>query len=225
MKDSLAYKILSELVTSYLRLVKKICRYIDKLIRVIKDHYYDKKVGVETSESYFYRFRDNVSLYKDMHIQRPTPYRTLEKIIEYLKVDQGDIFIDLGCGKGRAIFLVAAQKLKKVIGIELDPGLVKIARRNLENVKNNNTPVEIINDDAATFKTKEGTIFFLYNPFGPSTLKKILNNIKESLTLNPRNIRIVYFDPECRYLFDAEDWLTLEKIIDNGEIIIWHNKL
>ena len=47
--------------------------------------------------------------------------------MNYLKLDANDVFVDLGCGKGRAVFLAAAQKLKKVIGVELRKELADIA--------------------------------------------------------------------------------------------------
>jgi cyclopropane fatty-acyl-phospholipid synthase-like methyltransferase len=224
MKNLLIYKILAELINTCNRIIHKICKYIIKLIRVIKDHYYDKKLGIDTSESYFCSSNDSASLYKDMHIHRPTPYDTLRLVVDYLKLKQDDIFVDFGCGKGRAVFFVAMQRLKKVIGVELDKRLVDIAGENLKNVKINNTPIEIVNADAAVFNIKDANIFFMFNPFGPKTVKKVIDNIKQSLTANPREIRIVYYNPDYKYLLDTEDWLVPDRKIEDEEVSIWSNK-
>ena len=224
MKNLLIYKILAEFINTYNRIAHKICQYTVKLTFVIKDHYCDKRLGIETSESYFYSYNKSASLYKDMHIHRPTPYDKLQRIIDYLKLQQNDVFVDFGCGKGRAVFFVGMQRLKKIIGVELDTNLADIAKKNLEKVRFNNTPIEIINADAATFDVKEGTIFFMYNPFGPNTVKKVIDSIKKTLVVNPREIRIIYYDPAYKYLLDTEDWLVLDKRMDDDEISIWHNK-
>ncbi|MBC8473985.1 MAG: methyltransferase domain-containing protein [Candidatus Omnitrophica bacterium] len=224
MRTLLIYKILAELINTFIRIIRKVYLYIKKLVLVVKDHYYDKKLGIETSESYF-SFPDQASsLYKDMHIHRPTSYDRVRRIIDYLKPGPEDVFIDFGCGKGRVVFLAAIQRLKKVIGVELDKKLVDIAKENLKNVRLNNTPVEIVTADAAVFDVTDGTILFLYDPFGPNTVKKVLDNIKNSLATNPRKIRIVYSDPVFQYLLDTEGWLVLEKRIENNEVSVWRNK-
>lgn len=218
------YKILAELINTCVRIIRKICRYVLKLISVVKDHYYDKKLGIETSESYFCPSNNSASLYKDMHINRPTPYDKLQKALGHLKLKQDDVFVDLGCGKGRAVIFAAMQKLKKVVGVELDKNLVDIAKDNLKKARFNNTPVEIIHADAAVFDVREGTIFFMFNPFGPNTVKKVADNIKKSLIINPRTIHIIYYNPEYKYLLDTEDWLALDSRMDDEEISIWHNR-
>jgi predicted RNA methylase len=135
-----------------------------------------------------------------------------------------DVFIDIGCGAGRVIFFIAAQNLKKVIGVELNEELIDAARQNYRALKLRNSPVEIVCADAAVFNMDEGTIFFMYNPFGYKTLRKVVANIKKSIEASPRKIRIVYYGLWHRHLLDDEDWLELEKEMDRGEILIWHNK-
>lgn len=221
MKSSLIYKILAELINTYNRAMRKIYKYMLKLAFVVQDHYCDKRLGVETSECYFHPSDNSASVYKDMHIHRPTPYDKLRKVLDYLKPGQDDIFVDIGCGKGRAVFFAAMRRLKKVVGVELDGTLVDAAKENLKNARFNNTPVEIIKADAAIFDVKEGTIFFMFNPFGPNTIKKVIDNIKKSLAANPRTIHIVYYNPEYKYLLDTEDWLVLDNRMDDEEISIF----
>jgi len=223
-KNSLIYKILAELINTYNRVMRKIYKYMLKLAFVVRDHYCDKRLGVETSECYFYPSNNSASVCKDMHIHRPTPYDKLRKILDYLKLRQDDVFVDIGCGKGRAIFFAATRKLKKIIGVELDERLIDIAKKNSEKARFNNTPIEIVHADAAVFDVKEGTVFFMFNPFGPNTVKRVIDNIKKSLTVNPRTIHIVYYNPEYKYLLDTEDWLVLDSRMDDEEISIWRNR-
>lgn len=225
-KSWLLYKILREIENSSLKLIKIIVndihQTIAKIITTIKEHYDDKQLGIETSG--YYNFRDDLSLYKDGVGYQPMSYPLLKRMIDYLKLKPGDVFVDFGCGKGRVIFFAATQRIKKVIGLELRKEFADIARTNLNNLKSRNTPVEIINTDAATFNIKDGTIFFMYHPFGEKTFVKVIDNIKDRLATNPREIRIVYHSPAHRSLLDNQDWLVPEGEIEDTKIFVWHNR-
>jgi len=204
----------------------------------IKQWYYDKKLGIDTSidsDSHII----TQGIYGDSVKYEPTAYDTIQKVIDYLRLNKDDVFVDFGCGKGRVIFSIATQKIKKVIGIELDEKLVTIAKANLRNLKLQNTPIEILNIDATNFDPKEGTIFFMFHPFGEKTLKIAINNIKNSLNAYPRKIRIVYNNPDCSSILDTQDWLVagpekgispIPSLVSDGsghtrlKISEWHNK-
>lgn len=220
-RNWLAYKILVEVKNTYISILKQIHYCIRRIISITREHYYDKRLGIRTSDTCF--FKEDPSSHKDGQIYQPTSYQRLEAMIDYLKLRQDDVFIDLGCGKGRAIFLVATQKLKKVVGVEVREELADIAKENLKNLRSNKTPIEIFNADAADFDVRDGTAFFMFNPFGDKTLAKVVDNVKASLRTNPRNIRIVYYNPAHRHLLNSQDWLAPEGEIDKTGIFVWRN--
>src|SRR6185312_9048284 len=76
-------------------------------------------------------------------------------------------FIDLGCGKGRAM-AVAGSMFNRVVGIELSPGLVKQARRNMARIVGSTARYEVIGGDATAPELSgyDDATLFLYNPFG-----------------------------------------------------------
>lgn len=222
MRKSLAYKIFWHGVKYFTGLLQYTRCYAISSFSLIKDYYFDKKLNIQTDESC--RFQDNLSLFKDGQIYQPTPYYMLEKIVDYLKPKPEDIFVDFGSGKGRVAFFMALQRLKKVIGIELNKELIDIARGNLNNFRLGNSPVEFINEDASAFTIKDESIFFMFNPFGNKTIEKVIDNIKYSLIANPRQIHLVYYSPVHRNLLNNQDWLILKKEINNGECLIWRNK-
>ncbi len=43
-------------------------------------------------------------------------------------------FIDIGCGKGRVVLLASEYAFREVVGVELNPQLASVARRNLQSV-------------------------------------------------------------------------------------------
>ncbi len=73
-----------------------------------------------------------------------------------------DVLVDIGCGKGRVINWWLNRGLRnEMIGIELDETIAKKTRRRLQRYKN----VKIICGDALDHLPENGTLFYLYNPF------------------------------------------------------------
>ncbi|MDD5119702.1 MAG: class I SAM-dependent methyltransferase [Candidatus Omnitrophica bacterium] len=189
----------------------------------VKASIYDQALGIETAEEDPIQSVVN-SFNSDRYGYQSAFYGRLEKIIKYLKPSSEDVFVDLGCGKGRVVFFVALKRFKKVIGVELDQGLYAIAQENLRRLRIQRSPIELFNIDAANFEAKDATIFFMFNPFGAKTLENVLNNIKKSLAENPRKIRIVYYCPYHRSLLDKQDWLLRDGQIENDICLAWSNK-
>jgi SAM-dependent methyltransferase len=218
----LIYKIARELKNLLIGFAEMCRIYTQRIILAIREHPIEKALGIETSEPY--RKKSDTSLYKDLCDYHPSPYGKIKEILGYLRLGPDDVFVDLGCGKGRVIFFVAQEKIKKVIGVEVDKNLVEITKENYRNLKLSRAPVEIVEADAATYIPNEGTVFFMYDPFGYKTVEAIVGNIKKCLETHARRIRIVYYSPGYRHILDHEDWLELEKEVNAGEILIWHNR-
>ena len=189
---------------------------------IIKDYNYDKRLGVETTATYFPK--GHTTLYRDEFHYAAVEYRTLEKIINYLELKEDDVFVDFGCGKGRIIIFAATKKIKKAVGIEYDKALADIAKNNIASLKLRGSNIEVIHSDAATFDPKEGTVFFMNNPFGWKTLLSVLDNIAKSIRANPRNVRIVYRSRLYSVFLETIDWLEAEGRIEGTEFCVWHNK-
>ena len=216
MKDWLLYKILREF--------KNVLACLISAVRiVINDHVMDRRLGVKTDIGPE-RSGNDTSMYKDMHIYAATSYRVLRQVFDRIDPGPDDIFVDLGCGKGRAVFFASTRVLKKIIGIELDTKFFAIARENLSKLKVRKTPIEIIKADIATADILEGTIFFMFNPAGHKTIERVLSNILKSLETNSRKIFIAYYDPEDRRLFDVQERLVPEGQIGNTGVYLWRNK-
>lgn len=91
-----------------------------------------------------------------------------------------DHFIDLGSGKGKACFYVAAKyRFEKIIGVEFSGPLVEAANANARNFtkKSRSDNIRFINKDAAAFSLPIGNnLIFLFNPFGERILQQFLDN-------------------------------------------------
>jgi len=191
----------------------------------IRSFYIDRKLGIATCKEY--EGEKEISTKRDSVAHSPTLYSEIQRMIDYLKFKKNDVFIDFGCGKGRVIFLVATQRLKNVVGIEFNPRLANIAKKNLNNLKPqfNQTPVELIAGDALGCDVKEGTVFYMFNPFGLDTFTGVIEKIRESLKTHRRAIRIVYRNPVYIDVLNDINWLIPEGQIDRTEIFVWRNKI
>lgn len=201
-----------------------VVRYLKQdMLIALKNYYGDKKLGIDTG---FYNDIIVQNINEDSEDYEGTTYADIQKLIAYLKFGKNDVFIDFGCGKGRIICCLATQKLKKIIGVELDDKMMKVAKANIGKLRLINTPIELVNMDANNFNPIEGTIFFLFNSFGEKTLKSVLSNIKDSLSIHPRKIRFVYHNSKHNNILEKLDWLEAEGFIDNSSwpTTVWRNK-
>ena len=126
----------------------------------------------------------------------PTPYSTVQKMLDLARVGPGDVLYDLGSGDGR-IPIVAAERygVKKATGIEIDSELV---RRSRENARKAGVADRVRFMTADIFKTdfSDATVVTLY-------LLQDLN-----LELRPRFLRDL--KPGTRIVshrFDLGGWL------------------
>jgi SAM-dependent methyltransferase len=61
----------------------------------------------------------------------PTPQALVDKMLDMAKVTRNDYVIDLGSGDGRLV-ITAAKRGARALGIEYDPDMVALSRRNVE---------------------------------------------------------------------------------------------
>ncbi len=149
-------------------------------------------------------------------------WSTLKRANDWLPFSSEDVFADFGCGKGRILFCAAKFPFKKIIGIELSPALLDIAKKN---VLRNSTRlvcknIDFILADATDFVIpKNLTIIYMFNAFKGSVFKKVMENIHSSYIKNPRKIRLIYLNPRMHdYLMECE-WIRLA--VKDGKMNIY----
>ncbi len=123
-------------------------------------------------------------------------WRALPAFLRAASVHAGDVFVDLGCGKGRVLIQAAAYPFARIIGVELDPNLAAVARRN---VTKRASHVAIDNADVTTWAVPDDvTHVFLYNPFHGAVMDAALSCLRESIGRSPRHLSIGYLNPVDR---------------------------
>jgi len=122
-------------------------------------------------------------------------------------------FIDLGCGKGRAVMMASEFPFRQVIGVELNGQLAKIAQKNVAAwtaAGRAICPVQIICQDATEFSFPEGPcLLYLFNPFAAPVVKRLIESIEADFVARPGQMDLIYFNPESGYLFEAHEGFEL----------------
>jgi len=154
-------------------------------------------------------------------------YQHARKILRVVRPRHADVFYDIGCGMGRIICVAARLPIRKCVGIELQEPLCQIARRNAARLRGRKAPIEIVCGDATTVDLSNGTIYFMFNPFGPATLRDTLANIRGSLSQNPRGITVVYYHAKYQSVIDDLEWLVKVQGFESfggHPVTIWENR-
>lgn len=115
-------------------------------------------------------------------------------------------FVDLGCGKGRAVLMAATLGFRKVIGVELNPALAATATENLERWRRRRmvlSPASILCGDATEFRFPGGPcLLYLFNPFAEPVVKKLIAALDQQFHGRPGDLDVLYFNPESGALFE-----------------------
>jgi SAM-dependent methyltransferase len=109
-------------------------------------------------------------------------------------------FIDIGSGKGRVLFVAAEYPFRKVMGVEFSNDLHRDALENIRRYRHRRqrcSAIESVHADAAEFEFPEDNlVLYLFNPFGPEVLGRMLRNLERSMERRPRHVFVVMLWPE-----------------------------
>jgi SAM-dependent methyltransferase len=126
-------------------------------------------------------------------------------------------FVDLGCGKGRTLFLAARRTFARAVGVEIMPDLAAIARENLARLDRTLLPcadIEIVQAEATTYEFPPGDlVVYMYNPFDDTILSPIVDRLA---LMTDRRIAVAYYWPKYRNLFFDNPAFVLAGSFPNG---------
>jgi SAM-dependent methyltransferase len=138
-------------------------------------------------------------------VYQPIPPDQFREIMSALSADLAPetnfsqfTFIDIGAGKGRALLLASEFDFRRIIGVELLPELVKVARENVSEFERRGmrSGIEVVCGDATNFTLPaEPAVIFLFNPLPESSLRKFLENLERWIGQNSDPVYVVYANP------------------------------
>src|ERR1035437_6113244 len=126
-------------------------------------------------------------------------------------------FIDVGAGKGRGLLVASEYHFRKVVGIELNPAMVAIARQNAAHWTRTHSedspaqrlaPIEVLEEDALDFELPNTpALLCLFHPFDAPVLKQLLRRIETQFDTRRANssepaLDLIYVNAECANVLD-----------------------
>jgi len=109
-------------------------------------------------------------------------------------------FIDVGAGKGRAMLLASEFPFREVVGVELNPDLARICRRNIRiwNASHEQAaPLRVSEGDATEFVFPPGPcLVYMFNPFGSIVVRRFLRTIEAQFADRKGDLDILYVNHE-----------------------------
>jgi SAM-dependent methyltransferase len=118
------------------------------------------------------------------------------------------VFVDVGSGMGRAVLLAAELPFREVVGVELNPTLARIARKNAtvwRAAGRAQAPMRMICGDAVEFQFPKGPcVAFLFNPFGAPVLRRLLKMLAKEFAGRPGHLDLLYVNNEHEGVLEGQ---------------------
>lgn len=105
------------------------------------------------------------------------------------------------------MLLAAEQPFRRIVGVELDPGLAQTAHKNLALWKNTHSdpPMRLKQADALRLPYPAGPcLLFLFNPFDAVVMDRLLRRLLYHFCHRPAELDILYVNDEQGELLQRE---------------------
>jgi SAM-dependent methyltransferase len=188
-------------------------RQILTMVARVTDFHFDRAFGSETRRIVeTAAMRDVTSANRARGIRyQPTRALPLRRVLRAAEIPTTGCFVDVGCGKGRALMVAVLNGFTRVKGIEYSPELCRAAQRNLDELRTRSGrafAAEVLCIDAADYPfTPDDSVVFLFNPFDATVLAAVLARLQKSLAEHPRSVWVAYHYPAWRNVMDETVWL------------------
>jgi SAM-dependent methyltransferase len=103
----------------------------------------------------------------------------------------GRVFVDVGCGRGRVLYLARDRGFARVVGVDIDESLAMDAQRNAPYA-------EVVVEDAVTYQFPAPPLLVYFNnPFDGMVLRRVFENLPSG------DVTIIYHSPWHREAVDG----------------------
>lgn len=146
----------------------------------------------------------------------PCPVGAVLNAVEHAELCASDVFVDVGSGVGRAALLAQLLTGATAVGLEIQPqlaeGSVALARRL------NVARFSVLVGDAPQLlgRVPEGSVFFLYCPFGGERLERALDALAQLARRHAIRLCCVQLPPLAR------PWLA-PLALPEGELAVYRS--
>lgn len=169
---------------------------------------WEYRLGISTSG----RYGEEDAVSGEHHYYATVPYASIFQILDSLSLGPADVFVDLGAGKGRVVCCAATYGIEHAIGVEDLESLHVLAEDNAKRLRRRRAPITFIRGRAEDLDYLWGTVFYFFNPFGPETMKEVLQKLESGLRARPRPVKVVYVNPVYEGPLADTGWLTKDAV-------------
>jgi SAM-dependent methyltransferase len=182
------------------------------------EHLAERRYGIQSTG--MHHARDLGSDPTVSHPYSPCSYSILNAIFKRIgprSIEQGQVFLDVGCGLGRVLAVAAAKPYAAVLGVEISEALAVRARENMARAARRQRcgTVDVFVADASVFEVPDAlTTVFFYNPFHGAPMTAFMSNLHASLVRRPRAVDVVFVNPTALLNAEAFPWLRKRDVIE-----------
>lgn len=189
---------------------------LNRIYKELENYLFDLINNVETRKRVINDYSDEIFDYM------PSYKTTVAAPLRYLDQSDFDLmefsFVDIGCGKGKALIIANKFKFKEVIGYEINRQVYDVLCKNINklNIRNSQLIYDSINAD----KIQNKSIIYFYNPFSENMTNDFFKKI--SLDKNLKQLIIIYVNPQYTKVLNQYKWnIVYEKKVSTQNINIW----
>ncbi len=125
----------------------------------------------------------NLTPERGMVRYQPTPASVILELTERIPFTARDVFYDLGSGLGKVTALVHLLTGVRCVGVEYQPDFCTYARQQADALALEG--IAYLNADARNAVYADGTVFFLFNPFGGDIFPAVLERLRMEAQQHP----------------------------------------
>lgn len=109
----------------------------------------------------------------------PCHPRILRQSLQKLDITPADVFMDIGCGKGRALAVAAGFPFKRLVGVDLIGRHIEVTRSNLQRM--GVFEAQLIEGNALTLPFPDDvSVCFLFKPFPEEVILDCIRRLNDS---------------------------------------------
>ena len=124
-------------------------------------------------------------------------------------------FVDVGCGKGRALLVASLYPFRRIVGVEYGKNLVTAAERNLTrwaHPEQRCRDLSVAWADATAYDFPlEPLLIYLFNPFERPVMDRFVRHLDASLRAHPRPCTVIYQNPVHAEAWEHSGFVCVER--------------
>ncbi len=144
----------------------------------------------------------------------------MPNIFKLLNIKDGDKILDVGCGKGYAMYLFSEFPFSQIDGVEINKNLAKTAEANLNKLfPDDNGKYNVFCVNALDFsKLSEYNYIYMYNPFPRDVVEQFVAKLEEAAKAREDKMIVIYQNPQKGSLFEVNGVFKMALRVDGTAV-------